>query len=484
MVTECGESPQSIPPMAPMVTTPTLQEADQDRPRSPTSSDNSSTHSSAEESETSTIKYEQESYGLFKPRVAKLCKILFPPPRSTKQSWLNRKAATLMRGNKFLRFFVSSKEGVIIEHLRGGDYNRILGITLPSSYSAIAHNHNLILRVPRWGQGQIQRVVATLEYLCHESSVPVANVVAKDVNNDNPLGSPYVIQHRIPGSDLELLWPEISHSQRCTVARVLGKVIKQLLALESPIAGHIEAFPGGTGTEKQSNVVPFDLKSADGDWFEETEQQVLVLKGTPREGQTTLDFFRSQIGRWRAVDVVRNAPMVDRTVALWDSMLRVVEEMNEMGLFPTNLYCLCHVDLQPRNIMAEIQPIQPDGSIQVTGILDWDEAIIAPKFVNCEPPGWLWGFNPDDVPRTDLPTWPYEVSGANDVPSTLEEQELKRIFEDFAGSEYLSLAYDEQFRLSRGLFRIAVFGLTSSENYSAADRIITDWAQLRGSLRV
>lgn len=74
------------------------------------------------------------------------------------------------------------------------------------------------------------------------------------------------------------------------------------------------------------------------------------------------------------------------------------------------------------------------------------------------------------------------MPGADDVPSTPVRRELKGIFEECAGPEYLSLAYDEQFRMSRGLFRIAVFGLTSSENYSAADRIVGDWQKLRRSL--
>ena len=42
----------------------------------------------------------------------------------------------------------------------------------------------------------------------------------------------------------------------------------------------------------------------------------------------------------------------------------------------------------------------------------------------------------------------------------------------------MGLAYGEHFRLCRGLFRIALFGLTSNENYEAAERIVEDWARL------
>ena len=60
--------------------------------------------------------------------------------------------------------------------------------------------------------------------------------------------------------------------------------------------------------------------------------------------------------------------------------------------------------------------------------------------------------------------WPYEVEKANDIPTTLEQEELKRIFEECAGPEYPSLAYDEHSRLSRGLFRIATIGLEASHH--------------------
>lgn len=391
----------------------------------------------------------------------------------------NSKITTYLGANKLLSLFIHAQSTPLIKRLRGGDYNRIVGITLqPAKYEKM-RERNLILRVPRWGQGQIAHAVATLDYLRQISNIPVPVIVATDLNNDNALGSPYVIQNRIPGCDLELLWAELNHSQQCMIALEIGSVIKCLLTLESPVPGHIKGVITRSGTARSLMVVPFDLKNTDGDLFEEQEQHPSSAPETPRQSQTILDFFKCQIGRWRAVDVARNAAMVDRTVGLWDSMLQVVEEMNDLDMFKTTTHCLCHVDLHPRNIMAKIHP---DGSVKVTGILDWDEAVVAPKFVNCEPPGWLWGFDPDDLPCENKLTWPYEMPGADDVPPTPEKQELKRIFEEHAGAEYLRLAYDERFRLSRGLFRVAVFGLTSSETYSAAERIISDWARLRESM--
>lgn len=457
-----------------------LPESNDGMPESPGLCDDRSTLSSTEHSDTSTLKYDQESWDLYRPRVEQLCQILWPTKKSVGQLLSDSKAVTRMRANRFLRLFVPSQNLPLIERLGGGDFNRIVGITLPFSKTKQDCNRKLVLRVPRWDRGQTGRVVATLDYVRQKSAVPIANVVAKDLGNDNPLGSPYVIQERIPGNDLETLWTDLNHSQRCVMAREVGVVIKSLLKLESSEAGQIQASSMSTGTAGSHTVVPFELKNVDGDLFEEAEEQdsATCIGVILRESQLTIDLFRCQISRWRAVDVARNAGAVERTVGIWDSMLKIVEEMDELSLFTTKLHCLCHVDLHPRNIMAEIHP---DSSVQVTGILDWDEAVVAPKFVNCEPPGWLWGFHTDDLPQNSLPTWPYEIPGANDVPSTPEKQELQRIFEEHAGPEYLSLANDEHCCMSRELFRVAVFGLTSSENYNAAERIISDWERLRQS---
>ena len=465
----------------PMLEPLSLHETDEveDAPGSPVSSDGDG----SEESDTSTLRYDQEPYRLFKSRVEGLCQVLWPAQQSFGQSWANSRIARLIGANKLLSIFAPPKQEPLIERLRGGDYNRIIGITLPSSKRGDHIGRSFILRVPRWDRGQTDKLVATLEYLRQNSSIPTAKVVAKDFSEDNVLGSPYVVQNRLPGSDLEILWNDLTHSQRCTVARELGSVVKSLLALESPVTGYIKSVDEGTRSSKKHVVVPFDLKSADGDVFDEPEppRDENATTSSPRQSQSTLDFFRCQIARWRAVDVDGNAPLIGRTLALWDGMLKIINEMDELGLFKSLNHCLCHVDLYPRNIMASIQP---DTTILITGILDWDEAVLAPKFVACEPPSWLWGFDPDQRPpppnnNDDLPAWPYEKPGADDLPATEENRQLKKIFEEAAGGEYVRMAYGEEWRMCRGLFRVAVFGLTSSENYDAAERIVGDWERLK-----
>lgn len=54
-------------------------------------------------------------------------------------------------------------------------------------------------------------------------------------------------------------------------------------------------------------------------------------------------------------------------------------QMHATGYLGNGQYSLCHLDLNgaPRNIMAKINA---NENRAITGILDWDDAISAPKF--------------------------------------------------------------------------------------------------------
>lgn len=421
----------------------------------------------------STIRHSQEPHETFGPRVEKLCQILWPPQRSLKYRFSNSQAISRLRANKFLRAFVLSRQTPLIERLRGGDYNRVVGITLPSTY-AVDHRQ-LILRVLRREDGTSpDRAAAILEYVRKYTSIPIPTIVAKDFGNENPLEKPYVIQTRISGSDLDRIWDELNHQQRCTVARDLGSVVRTLLSLEAPVTGILEAGPETGDTSGFSNIVPFELQQ----WGPEgLVVPTSVDTISPRTRQTTLDFFQTQLGLWRADAVAEHS---DVSVELFDRMLKATREMADLGLFGQYLNCLCHVDIHMGNVMAKIQP---DNSLKVTAVLDWDEAVFAPKFFACEPLGWIWGYIASDhVDEDEHLIWPYELAGANDLPSTPEQQELKWIFDEQAGPEYRHLAYDEISRLCRGLSRIAIEGLAASHYYKAANRILKEWEVLRQTL--
>lgn len=120
-----------------------------------------------------------------------------------------------------------------------------------------------------------------------------------------------------------------------------------------------------------------------------------------------------------------------------------------------------------------------DTSLQVTGILDWDEAIFAPKFRNCQPPRWLW----DDDRQNAVDMDNYETPGANMTLADPGQVELKCMFEENAGSEYCRLAYEPQYRWLRGLFKVAHEGSMSSETWHISEKVMEEWALRRESFK-
>ena len=442
-------------------------------PSSPTLSSSSSIKSIS----TATWNREQqEAEELFYHKVEKLSKVLWPPPTS-----LKHRVAGWLHPLKGLRSLMPAPQAPLIEHLRGGDLNHITSITVP--WLSEAEGRDLILRVPRWDQHRIEREVAILDFVRQKSTVPVPTVVKTDFTCNNALEKPFVLQRRVPGSSLNTMWTNLNHSQQCKIAKELGAIVRSLLCVESKAAGLIQARRQDVMHQDPFDVIPFEVD----DQTEDEDADESSLKANPKpivpyNIQNTLEMFQFQFGRWRTIALVANGGETDNEVSLWDSMLRAVQEMEALKLFEKKLNCLCHVDLHPGNIMALVKP---NGSVDITGILDWDEAVIAPKFMACMPLAWLWDdtvFAEHRYDEDDLDPWPYELDGANATPPMSEKQELKKLFDENAGPEYRELAYDESYRLCRGLFRIAKDGLSDNQSWKAAERILEEWECLRRSL--
>ena len=422
----------------------------------------------SDHSETSTIKYTGEPFTEFKTKVEKLCENLWPAPKS-----MSRLVATRLRAKKLLRPLMPPHKGPVVEveRLKGGDYNRITSISLPNSYGHATSK--LILRTSRWEEsaGRPDRDVAILNFVSQRTIIPIPRVIAKDFSNDNALGMPYVVQSRVPGSDLDSMWIELSHQQRCVIACEMGLVIKSLLSVESPVPGLIDAASVDTVVADFPHIVPFELRDSGGDLIDDcTTPSDMATPQTPGE------FFKTVFGKWHAYTLDDD----DRETELFKELLETVCDMDNMGGFPITMHCLCHVDLHSRNVMAEVQP---DDNIKITAVLDWDEAVFAPKFVNCQPPWWLWKEDGDErLDENGFELWPYELPSSRTFPATSDNQELKRLFEEHAGADYRYLATDTCSRLGRVLFILARDGLNSNEHFKAAEMVVSEWKEVRKSL--
>ena len=443
----------------------------------------SKTSSFSYPSETSTLVHEQTPFIEFKEQVLELCHLLWlstpKGPLSEQPAGVSRRRFPgLLKPKKLGRPNSSNTTAndaskhttkeFIIERMTGGTFNRIIGITIIDPDDG--HPEQLILRVPRiaW-MSRPDREVAVLRYVRQHSSVPVPDIKAFDLKCDNPLKEPYVVQSRISGTNLHTaIQNDLSHEQWCTVAREVGQLMLRFQDMRNPVPGLIEEVAKGNGVQ-EFTVKPFDIKPPlEKDWVLKQASPLFEAdNSTALEcyEKSTLDFFLAQFGRWRAEEL-----RIDPTEILHPHFMErlavTASQMNRLGCFGDNINCLSHLDLAAHNIMIDIRS---DKSIIVTGVLDFDSACFAPTFVSCYPPWWLWQ---DETQPGDALE---DESRSNETPPDPELVEIKRIFEETVGDNFLRYAYQPRFRLARRLFKIACHGNRSNETWKKIEEFLEEW---------
>ncbi|KAJ9610292.1 hypothetical protein H2200_005069 [Cladophialophora chaetospira] len=407
---------------------------------------------------TSTIVYDQESFSTFQVRVKKLV------------------LETIWPG--------TNEDHVTVERLTGGGYNRIIGITRQIKHQPKDGKHcwpgkliwkrfwsgakrrrlhmstpdEYILRIPRFEGARLDRDIAILQFIHRYTTIPAPTVLAFDVKSENPLKSPYMVQNRIKGTDLFHLFPKLAHEDRCRVARELGNILNQMLAVESSVAGVV------TFSEDQQNLNA-PIYVANFPKVEPQETPVPYCRGrTTRPVRELLtDIFEAH----RAV-YIQKSPNSDFMPEIMNSLCTMAAELESAGWLTNLPNCLAHLDFAPRNILAD--PASAPTEPIITAVLDWDSAVVGPIFMACTPPLWIWGWQDDDDE---------DERTANDEPSDPKNRELKHIFEEAAGKEYIHYAYEPVYRLARRLVRFAMENLRSGEDFPEKDEMLAEWASIR-----
>lgn len=385
-------------------------------------------------SETTTVVYDHETWGDFAPRVHQLCRQLWPA--------------------------ASEDEEFTLEKLKGGSYNRIIGIETPPS-TGDAHGR-YILRIPRFETAQQERELAIVRYVRQHTSIPTAEIIFSDSTPENPLNDPYVIQTRIPGENLHATYLSLSHEHKLAVAEQWGRTVLSEMAVKNHFAGVVDAKIDENG----AHIYGFRPFAVDPELEDNTQDLRLLSK------QSILDIFTLQFERWDAAD--KRLYPDDFPLDHLERLTTVAKEMDAAGLFDNAFFSLCHLDFAPRNVMADIQE---DGSLQISGVLDWDSAVFGPNFALYEPPAWIWAWSDDGDEEDDEE---FVEKHANDTPATPEEQDLKRRFEETVGDDMLKYLYMPEYRLARSLFQLAMHGLRSNDAFPKTDRLVQEWDELQG----
>jgi hypothetical protein len=383
-------------------------------------------------SDSSSVVYQHESFTTFASRILEL-------------------AATLWPDSDF-----------DLERLPGGGFHRIIGLTrrrrTTATCAACDGETQLIMRIPRFESARVDDEVAAL-YFTGRLAIPVPTVIVFDQTADNALGVPYMIQNRIIGTDLYSCFPTLPHSQKMQISRELGAIFRQMLEVHSTIGGR-PVLDGEKGTTTRIAPIRWRRDNDDNNNMLSEQQQ------TPPSSQQ-----QSPCQWLSALFIARRAN--DPSDTLWAEFNQMAHELDAGGYFSQVWYSLAHLDLAPRNILvddqvaARLETLAQHTRPIITAILDWDGAVLAPCFLSCYPPVWLWGWRDDEDE---------DERTANEDPGTAQGRQLKMQFEEAAGTDYVRFAYGAPYRLARRLVRFALDGVRSNEDYKEAKAMLSEWA--------
>ncbi|PSN59593.1 hypothetical protein BS50DRAFT_477570, partial [Corynespora cassiicola Philippines] len=391
-------------------------------------------------STTSTIEYEEEPFQSIKGRILEITQELAPS--------------------------ISSKK-IGIDRMKGGGFNRVVAITIdrkswyPFSLQSIKHLisfcfgigrdikdvEEYILRIPRLNTGTMPHDIVTLEFVRRYFKHPIPRVVLHNATANNPLKKAFMVQERLPGESLDRLWDKLNAAQRKNIVQKIINIHLDLQNITNRHAGIVSIDNSmldlNTGPVKLETL-PVPLPGQRNPRFEKPYT-------TPATHTTTKDMLSSMCERWREYEQTCWGDFVQNDI--WDGFLRIIEVLHKLHLIPDkDSFHLCHMDFQMRNILGLIKS---DTSVQITGILDWDSAIFAPKFFSYRAPYFLWD-NDDSSEEDETCTLI--------VPEDAEKKMYKDLYERSVHPGQLRYAYSPEFIIARRMFRVLLQGVSSQWN--------------------
>ena len=415
--------------------------------------------SPSEASTASTDAYsEHESFKTYQHRVLELCRLLWPdlPDESFDIQRLKGGSSNRIIGIKV------SDHGGNTSHPESATPRRSLhGHTLNESESLPPGAGDYILRVPREYEESCEHEVAMLRFIRNRISYPVPTVAYFDLGGENPIESPFVIQHRIPGRRLDEAWPLLSQPQRCLIALDMARLCNELVRITNRTGG-----------------IPVLKSSMPEHGSIETIDYPFLKDQAPKEPKGSLEpvsMLSNRLARWSDKDPS------DDEISPYIGAIEMVRHMQDarQTFQPRNLeqnqplFYLNHGDLFPQNILIETSS---QNTAFIAGILDWDTADFAPGVISLLPPAWLWkpGFwkyNDDSGYPEDEDLW----RDAHAEPDNEDARELKNLFDASVTPLFLHHAYSPDAYAARKIWNAAYESVVKNWVEDGLADIFREW---------
>lgn len=404
--------------------------------------------------------YDHESWTTYEAKVASFCQNLWPSLKP---------------------------DEIIIERMKGGRDNRIVGVTLQPqqdllprfmrrvrAYAAGRKPAKIVptryvLRIPRDAESRDLRAdIGLLEYV-RSLNVPVPTTVKADYTSNNALERPYLLQHRIPGRDLSYLWDDLNHKQRLCLAKQIAEIQVKITSQRSPVCGEVIGVRSrrqyetwGKPAATPEVVPPSFMKYA--------------AKGSEDLGRS----YWQNPPRLMVPASLREWQHYRPWIMPWGELAALTESMQEVsGAWGSEEYWFCHGDFWPRNMLAEVTG---PNTARITGIMDWDLSSFAPAIIACSPPVWMWQWQ--EYCRADSGR-PEELDLdklAAQTPLDAESRKIKKCFEDIVGAEHVKYALHQDGNLARHMYEWVISGTMIQDHDEIAEGMIAEWEERHGEI--
>jgi hypothetical protein len=418
-------------------------------------------HAGSEHGSSSTFEYDQEAFETFQLKVIQLC------------------------------HHIGMGEPSEIDRMKGGSFNRVVGLKFPG--------RDCVLRIPRWNDANafadIDDQVAVLRYVSNLLHAP--SVVAYDSTTNNPVKSAYVLQDRIGGENVELIYESLSLSEKLQLATI---VAEEILKMES----HILETPGrlaaanATPAANEAPISPTGDIAVHGFRINSNmpspTMAIMEKQALPSLMKAMLDHRVDAYGEEFQAEMCKE-------------LKNVVDQMEVVGLMRTtdSENIIWHWDFAHRNIMItrpaadkasdttengtemgrsdmpsnpfpdhDVDYATPEERWAITGVLDWDGAMSVPRVLTREPPTWLWGYEENN-------TWFWFNERERPAARELTNDELliKAHFDQImqrASPTYVDDAYCRG-RWLRRLFHFALNGWDGTPDWKLYEEFMKEWKE-------
>lgn len=408
------------------------------------------------------------------------------------------------------------EDRITVERMKGTDANRITGVSLAGENGE--DDQHYILRNPRSemsspvrqphpAQIRIDRDAGFCLFLRTHTTLEVEDVVMYDLAFDNDLEQRFIVQKRIPGVDAQSVVGYLTHEQRCRVAREIGLIFRERLAVRSTHAGYVERTADPEDLEGKnlplSSIAPFGWHLRWGnyrpfmDWqsaFRLGDQDDLPGPPPPppppftewpafddgpsspySEGpaaQSADAIMVELLGRILEIELARYpaGSLPSDAIRPCRKLIRIAQQLGTGGLFDG--VWNCPVTFDGFRVKLDAGPDEP----MVTGEVNHTGAFMGPSFAACAAPYWLWV----GVQNRDFDDDVFAPAHDRVKPATEQQREVKAIFEDAAGPDYRRFANNFHYETARKVLYFAIHGeIWYPWALYAAEEAIDEWDKLR-----